>query len=141
MVASTTRAESLTFGLLGVTRPTTDFAPPLSAVHPARMTGATCRRTYHHRLRELAYHAGDPGVAQRLGVPRSTARSWMRRGTPDVVTLDVLDSDAIQLRAQVVRLENRVRTLLAVVRILFCVFRISGVRDVVHLHPHKSQMS
>ena len=52
----------------------------------------------------------------------------MRRGMPDVVTLDVLDSDANQLRAQVVRLENRVCTLLAIVRLLFCVFRISGVR-------------
>jgi len=47
---------------------------------------------------------------------------------PEVVTLDVLDSDARELRAQLVRLENRVRMLLAVVRLLFCVFRISGAR-------------
>jgi transposase InsO family protein len=47
---------------------------------------------------------------------------------PDVVTLDVLDTDAGELRAQIVRLENRVRMLLAVVRLLFCVFRISGLR-------------
>jgi hypothetical protein len=47
---------------------------------------------------------------------------------PEVVTLDVLDSDAGDLRAQIVRLENRVRMLLAIVRLLFCVFRISGVR-------------
>src|ERR1039457_3397621 len=112
----------------GEHRPLTDFASPLSAVHPARVTETTCRRTYDHRLRELAYHAGDPGVAQRMGVPRSTARSWMRRGMPEVVTLDVLDSDAGELRAQIVLLENRVRMLLAVVRLLFCVFRISGVR-------------
>ena len=52
----------------------------------------------------------------------------MRRGMPEVVTLDVLDSDDGELRAQIVRLENRVRMLLAVVRLLFCVFRISGVR-------------
>jgi hypothetical protein len=32
---------------------------------------------------------------------------------PDVVTFDVLDSDAGELRAQVVRLDNRVRMLLA----------------------------
>lgn len=112
----------------GEHRPLTDFAPPVPAVHPAPVPETTCRRTYDHRLRELAYHAGDPGVAQRLGVPRSTARSWMRRGMPEVVTLDVLDSDAGELRAQIVRLENRVRMLLAIVRLLFCVFRISGVR-------------
>jgi hypothetical protein len=47
---------------------------------------------------------------------------------PDVVTLDVLDSDAGELRAQLVRLENRVRMLLAIVGLLFCVLRISGVR-------------
>jgi len=112
----------------GAQRSATDFAPPLSAVHPARVTEATCRRTYDHRLRELAYHAGAPGVAQRLGVPRSTAKSWMRRGMPDVVTLDVFDSDASELLAQAVRLENRVRRLLAIVRLLFSVIRISGVR-------------
>ena len=128
MGANATRAESLTFGGVGATRPTTGFAPPLSAVHPARVPETACRRTYDHRLRELSYHAGDPSVAQRLGVPRSTARSWMRRGMPDVVTLDVLDSDAGELRAQVVRLDNRVRMLLAIVRLLFCVLRISGVR-------------
>ena len=112
----------------GAQRSSTDFAPPMSAVHPARVTENTCRRTYDHRLRELAYHAGDPGVAQRLGVPRSTARSWMRRGMPEVVTLDVLDSDAGELRAQIVRLENRVRMLLAIVRLLFCVFRCATGR-------------
>ena len=100
----------------------------MSAVHPARVTEPACRRTYDHRLRELAYHAGDPGVAQRLGVPRSTARSWIRRGMPDAVTLDVFDADASELHAQVVRLENRVRMLLAIVRLLFCVLRISRVR-------------
>jgi hypothetical protein len=47
---------------------------------------------------------------------------------PEVVTLDVLDSDASELRAQIVRLENRVRMLLAIERLMFCVFRISGVR-------------
>jgi len=90
------------------------------------VTEAACRRTYDHRLRELAYHAGDPGVAQRLGVPRSTARSWIRRGMPDAVTLDVFDADASELHAQVVRLENRVRMLLAIVRLLFSVKQ--GVR-------------
>jgi len=52
----------------------------------------------------------------------------MRRGMPDVVTLDVFDSDASELHAQAVRLENRVRMLLAIVRLLFSVIRISGVR-------------
>jgi len=80
MGANATRAESLTFGGLGAPRPTTDFAPPLSAVHPALVPETACRRTYDHRVRELAYHAGDPGVAQRLGVPLSTARSWDTAG-------------------------------------------------------------
>jgi hypothetical protein len=62
--------------------------------HPSRMHLSGCRRTYDHRLRELAYHAGDPGIAQQLGVPRSTARSWIGRGMPDVVSLEVADKDA-----------------------------------------------
>src|SRR5450631_465358 len=63
----------------GEHRPWTDFAPPVPAVHPAPVPETACRRTYDHRLRELAYHAGDPGVAQRLGVPRSTARPFSLR--------------------------------------------------------------
>ena len=51
----------------GEHRPLTDFAPPVPAIHPAPVPETACRRTYDHRLRELAYHAGDPGCCPTPG--------------------------------------------------------------------------
>jgi len=87
------------------------------------MAMTSCRRTYDYRIRELASQAGDASVARHLGIPKSTVNSWLRRGMPDVVTMDVLDRDVAELQAEVVRLENRVRLLLAIVRLLFVVLR------------------
>ena len=98
------------------------FAAELTTLNDAGMCTATPRRTYDHRIRELACQAGDLSVAPYLGVPKATMASWLRRGMPDVVTMDGFDSD-IELRAQVVRLQRRVRTLAAVVRVVIATMR------------------
>jgi hypothetical protein len=72
-------------------------------------------------VRELLCQAGDLDLANHLGVPRSTAPSWNRRGMPDVVTLDVLDRDADGLRTEVLRLRRRIGLLLAIIRLLFAI--------------------
>ena len=64
------------------------------------------RRAYDHRLRELACEEGDPQLFEGLGVPRSTAVSWLRRGPRAVVTLDVVTKDALELQAEVIRLRS-----------------------------------
>jgi len=51
----------------------------------------------------------DLDPAERLGVPRPTARSWLRRGVREVVSADVLDDDAGQLRVRVLRLQRRAK--------------------------------
>ncbi len=62
------------------------------------------------------------------GIPRSTAASWIRRGSRDVVTTEIFAKDELALRARVLRLERRVRVLLGIVRLLFVVVRLFGLR-------------
>ena len=91
------------------------------------MTKQTGRQqVYDHRLRDLVRQTGDLSIATDRGVPRSTAAGWLRRELLPVVSMDVLDRTEADLRAEVVRLRRRVRTLSAVVRLLVAVLRVSA---------------
>jgi hypothetical protein len=81
------------------------------------------QRSYDHRLVRLVQETGDITIATKLGVPRSTAAGWLRRAQKPVTTIPELDSSAVHLRARVLRLERRLRLLLAVIRVLFAVLR------------------
>jgi hypothetical protein len=37
------------------------------------------QQRYDHRLRDLVHGTGDVTIATDLGVPRSTARGWLRK--------------------------------------------------------------
>jgi hypothetical protein len=67
------------------------------------MRAAACRRAYDHRMRDLVCEERDPHLFRHLGVPLSTAVSWIRRGPRPVVSADVLALDGAQLRAQTFR--------------------------------------
>ena len=41
------------------------------------------QQRYDHRLRELVRHTGDPDSVAHLGVPRSTAISWLKDDRSD----------------------------------------------------------
>jgi hypothetical protein len=86
------------------------------------------RRAYDHRLRELACEDGSAHLLGGIGVPRSTAASWRRRGPRAVVTLDVVTKDTIELQAEVIRLRQRNEVLSAIARLLFMLLRLAGVR-------------
>jgi putative transposase len=86
------------------------------------------RRAYDHRLRELVCEEGNAHLLQGMGVPRSTAVSWLRRGPHAVVTLDVVTKDAIELQAEVIRLRQRNEVLSTIARLLFMLLRLAGVR-------------
>ena len=75
-----------------------------------------CRRAYDHRLRHLVCEERDPALFAQLGIPRSTAVSWIRRGSRSIVTLELFGQDEQALRARVLKLERRVRLLLGIVR-------------------------
>src|SRR5262245_37114851 len=88
-------------------------------------TGRRLRR-YDHRLRDLVQRTGDVTVATDLGVPRSTARGWLRDGQTVVVSLDVASLKALELQQEVLELRGRVKKLAALLRLTLALLRTSG---------------
>ncbi len=88
-------------------------------------TTRTLRR-YDHRLRDLVGSTGDIGFATRHGVPRSTARRWLTSTRAEVVTVDVFDMDVLNLQQELLALRNRVERLVALLRLLVVLTRVSG---------------
>ena len=82
---------------------------------------------YDHRLRELVRSTGDIGHAIQRGVPRSTARGWLKSTPAEVVTLDVVDMDTLSLHQEVLRLRSRLDRLVALLRLLIVVLKVSRV--------------
>ena len=77
---------------------------------------ATTTRTqnrYDHRLRELVQTTQDVSCAVQYGVPRSTARGWLKAPSAQVVTAEALNMDATQLQREVLRLQTRIQKLIA----------------------------
>jgi hypothetical protein len=67
-----------------------------------RMTSpARPQQRYDHWLRDLVQRTKDATIATNLGVPRSTARGWLREAPKIVVCLDVTDLKASELRQEV----------------------------------------
>ena len=86
------------------------------------------RRAYDHRLRDLVCEERDPILFSDLGVPRSTAASWIRRGQRPVVSAEILALDIQDLQIEVLELQRRLRFLLAIIRLAFLLVRLSGFR-------------
>jgi len=87
-----------------------------------------CHRAYDHRIRDLVCEERNPALFAQLGIPRSTAASWIRRGSRPVVTTELFVEDEQQLRARVLKLERRVQLLVGIVRLLFTLVRLFDVR-------------
>jgi hypothetical protein len=91
------------------------------------MTSTTrTQRRYDHRLRELVCKANSVDVAVRHGVPRSTARGWLAPKSTPVVTLNVANEDTIRLRQEVLALRHRVDRLVALLRLMTLLLKVSG---------------
>ena len=87
---------------------------------------ARIRRRYDHRLRDLVRSAGDIGHAIQLGIPRSTAQGWLASSQLEVVTVDVADMDLILLQNEVLILRKRVEWLVALLRLLVVLLKVTG---------------
>ena len=85
------------------------------------------RRQYDHQIRNAVVESGDITLFAHLNIPDSTLRSWLRRGAWSVVTTRDERRDATALRVKVAKLERRVATLGAVVRLLMILLRTTGV--------------
>jgi putative transposase len=86
------------------------------------------QRRYDHRLRDLVQRTGDVAFATDVGVPRSTARGWLRAAPAVVVSLDVADLTEPELRQEILKLRRRVEKLAALRRLASALLRASGCR-------------
>ena len=86
-----------------------------------------CRtqKQYDHRLRQLIQNTRDLDLAVRHGVPRSTARGWLKQSRTDVISIDVLDMDAEALQREVLFLRRRVTRLLTMLHLVVVAFKVA----------------
>ena len=84
------------------------------------------QKQYDHRLRRLIQNTGDLDLAVRHGVPRSTARGWLKQSRTDVVSIDVLEMDAEALQREVLFLRRRLTRLLALLHLVLVAFKVAG---------------
>jgi hypothetical protein len=84
------------------------------------------QRRCDHRLRELVCKTKGLDAAIRHGVPRSTARGRLAATATPAVTLNVAGHDAIRLRKEVIALRLRVDRLVALLRLMALLLRVSG---------------
>jgi hypothetical protein len=72
-----------------------------------RMTMGRPQKRYDHRLRELVQRTGDLTIATDLGVPRSTARGWLRTAPTVMVSLEMANLTELELRQEILKLRRR----------------------------------
>ena len=92
------------------------------------MTISHPRQSYDHRIREAICETGDRDLFPDLKIPRSTIRSWIRRGLPDVVTCDLAVGDSSDLVVENRELRHRTELLGAVIGLLIAMLRVSKVQ-------------
>ena len=95
-------------------------------------------RTYDHRLKLLVRRTGKVSHALAIGVPRSTARGWLKPSDRTVVSLQANCLHLEQLELRVVMLQRRNRQLLCLVRILVVLLKLSGFSLKRHRIPAAS---
>jgi hypothetical protein len=89
-------------------------------------TTARTQQRYDHRLRDLVQRTGDMTIATDLGIPRSTARGWLGKAPKAVVSVDVTDLNAPELKQEILKLRRRVEKLTALLRLALALLRSSG---------------
>jgi hypothetical protein len=85
------------------------------------------RRTYDYRIRGAICETGDRELFPELKIPRSTIRSWIHLGSPDVISCDLSAHDYAELTAEIEGLRCRTALLGAVVGLLIALLRASKV--------------
>ena len=84
------------------------------------------QQRYDHRLRNLIHRTGDLTIATDLGVPRSTARGWLRMVPEVVVSLDATHMSEVELQQEILQLRRRVQKLAALLRLALALLQASG---------------
>ena len=84
------------------------------------------RRRYDHRIRQAMVSSGNPHLFPHLRIPRSTTRTWIRRGSPRVVMSGGKDHDTASLHQEIVRLKAKADFYFAIASVLLVLVRIFG---------------
>jgi hypothetical protein len=98
------------------------------------MEALRSRRTYDHQIQEAICESGDRDTRRlrlllpELNIPRSTIRSWLHRGTTDVVYCDIANDDSFELVAEIERLRRRMALLRAIIGLLIAMLRASKIQ-------------
>jgi len=82
------------------------------------------KHVYDHRLRVLIHKTGDINVALKLDIPRSTATSWLKTPPRPVISHECCNMTDIEVRANLLKLQRRVKVLTAVMILLLTVIRL-----------------
>ena len=93
-----------------------------------RMEALRSRRTYDHRIQEAICESGDRDLFPELNIPRSTIRSWLHRGTTDVVSCDIANDDRGELVSEIERSRRRMALLGAIIGLLIAMLRASKIQ-------------
>ena len=83
------------------------------------------QQRYDHRLRDLVRSSGNLKLATQLGVPRSTAHSWLTSSQVEIVSVDVFDTDIISLQKEVLALRRRLKWIVALFRLVVVLMKAS----------------
>jgi hypothetical protein len=87
-----------------------------------------CRRTYDYRIQEAICESGDRDLFPELNIPPSTIRSWIHRGSTEVVSCESAGGERPELVAEIEKLRCRTALLGAVVGLLISILRVSKVQ-------------
>jgi transposase InsO family protein len=92
------------------------------------MAALHSRRTYDHRICEAICESGDRELLSDLNIPRSTIRSWIHRGMPDVVATNRNSDCDAEMTAEIERLRRRTAVLGATIGLLLAMLRVSKIQ-------------
>ena len=101
---------------------------PQASADTLQMEALRSRRTYDYRIQEAICESGDRDLFPELNIPRSTIRSWIHRGTTDVVSCDLAEDGRGELVAEIEKLRCHTARLGAMVALLVAVLRASKVK-------------
>ena len=91
------------------------------------MTSKFCtHKRYDRRLRDLVRSCGNINLASQLGVPRSTAHSWLTSSQVEIVIVDVFDMDILNLQNEVLAVRRRLTWIVALFRLVVVSMKVSG---------------
>ena len=79
-------------------------------------------------MRELVRATGNPDLFPELSIPRSTAAGWLRGDFKPAVGTAAVSKTEIELHSRLAKLERRIEILVAVMRLLLALIRVSGCR-------------